>query len=523
MSDEVMQRDMAALRPVETSPDAALRWEWRTFSKKLGRVVDRISSLIPTGSQDSDEIYFLSPTGENVKVRNDLIDLKVLVETDRSGLEQWAPVMKSGFPLPAFEAQKVVQALRIPVYGLQRESYTLDDALEALDRPEIGLRVVHVHKHRRRYLIEGCTAELSDITVDGIPARTIAVEAEDPEAVRRAVDRLGLTGYANINYPRGLLEIVDQLPERYAVVDVGTNSIKLNVSERYADGGWKTLVDKAALTRLGEGLAQSGRIGETALRRTVEAISAMASEAKKQNVHAIAAVGTAGLRTAENSAEVIAAVEARTGVRIEVLSGEEEARLAYLATTQGFAPSTGSVVVFDTGGGSSQFTFGHGTNVDERFSVDVGAARYTDLFGMDGVVPLDVLDEALQAISGDLASLDGRQSPDALIGMGGAITNLTAVALGLAEYDPDRVHGSVITAQEIDRQIELYRSRVAEARRTIPGLQPDRAPVILAGACIVRTVLQKLGKSALKVSDRGLRHGVLIDRFSPDEGEAEDE
>jgi exopolyphosphatase / guanosine-5'-triphosphate,3'-diphosphate pyrophosphatase len=97
--------------------------------------------------------------------------------------------------------------------------------------------------------------------------------------------------------------------------------------------------------------------------------------------------------------------------------------------------------------------------------------------------------------------------------MGGAVTNMTAVKLEMATYNPDRVQGAVLDRAELDRQIQLYRSRDAEARRGIVGLQPKRAEVILAGACIVWTVMDKLGQQTLTVSDRGLRHGVLVQRF----------
>jgi exopolyphosphatase / guanosine-5'-triphosphate,3'-diphosphate pyrophosphatase len=123
------------------------------------------------------------------------------------------------------------------------------------------------------------------------------------------------------------------------------------------------------------------------------------------------------------------------------------------------------------------------------------------------------LREAMAAIAADLSRLDGRTSPDALVAMGGAVTNITAVRHGLAVYDPAVVQGTVLDRAEIDRQIELYRSQDANARRAIVGLQPKRAEVILAGACIVRTVMEKLGKDRLTVSDRGLRHGVLVERF----------
>jgi exopolyphosphatase/guanosine-5'-triphosphate,3'-diphosphate pyrophosphatase len=151
--------------------------------------------------------------------------------------------------------------------------------------------------------------------------------------------------------------------------------------------------------------------------------------------------------------------------------------------------------------------------VAERFSVDVGAVRYTEQYRLDEVVSENDLVAALDAISGDLSSMDGRPTPDALVGMGGAITNITAVSLSLATYDPDAVQGAILTRSEVDRQIEQYRSMDATERRNIVGLQPKRADVILAGACIVRTVMEKLSRDSLRVSDHGLRHGLLIERF----------
>ena len=302
-------------------------------------------------------------------------------------------------------------------------------------------------------------------------------------------------------------------PRRFAVIDVGTNSVKFHIGERDRQGLWRSVVDRAELSRLGEGLAQRGSIGEVPLERTIVAIAGMADEAKRHDVQALVAVGTAGLRIATNGSEAVAAILARTGIPVEVISGDEEGRLAYLGAKSGLAPTSGSLVVFDTGGGSSQFTFGHDAFVDERFSVDVGAARFTERFGLDGAVSAAVVDSALAAIATDLARIRGRPVPDALVGMGGAVTNLTAVRHHLATYDPTIVQGSVLDGGEIDRQIELYRSRDAHARRGIVGLQPKRAEVILAGACIVRTIMTSLGKDSFTVSDRGLRHGVLAERF----------
>jgi exopolyphosphatase/guanosine-5'-triphosphate,3'-diphosphate pyrophosphatase len=307
--------------------------------------------------------------------------------------------------------------------------------------------------------------------------------------------------------------LLNTAPERYAVIDVGTNSVKFHIAERAADGSMRKVVDRAEMTRLGEGLEERGEIGREAIERTAAAIADMVGEAKQNGALAIAAVGTAGLRMARNSTSVIATIRERTKVSIEVISGEEEGRLAYLAVKAGLGVPEGSLVVFDTGGGSSQFTFGRGSRVDERFSVDVGAVRYTERFELNKVVSPDVLRDALAAIAADLSRIEGRPAPDVLVAMGGAITNIAAVKHGLKTYDPDIVQGSVLDRTEIDRQIELYRSRNAAERRAIIGLQPKRADVILAGACIVRTVMDKLGQHALRVSDRGLRHGLLAERF----------
>jgi exopolyphosphatase/guanosine-5'-triphosphate,3'-diphosphate pyrophosphatase len=239
----------------------------------------------------------------------------------------------------------------------------------------------------------------------------------------------------------------------------------------------------------------------------------MADEARRDHALAIAAVGTEGLRQATNGAEVVDTIQRRTGVRVEVISGQEEGRLAYLAVRAGLGPVDGRIAIFDTGGGSSQFTFGDGDHVEEQFSVPVGAVRFTEEFHLDGVVTHDELRAALAAVAAALHRLDNRPRPDILVGMGGAITNITAVMHGLAKYDPEVVQGSVLDRAEIDRQIELYRSKDAEGRRSIVGLQPKRAEVILAGANVIRTVMERLGVDRLTVSDRGLRHGVLVERF----------
>jgi exopolyphosphatase/guanosine-5'-triphosphate,3'-diphosphate pyrophosphatase len=488
------------------------RWEWRTF-EPFADAERRLAALAAAPAQVSDEVYVLAHASEaSVKVRDGLLDVKHLERVDDDGLEQWRPVLKAAFPLARADVVGVLGRLGIGV-DPDRGEYTVDQLLAEVLRPRSDVRVIGVHKERARFTLGGCMAELSELRTDGGATRTLAIESEDPARVIAAVRELGLSARDNVSVPRKLGALAGFDGRRYAVIDVGTNSVKFHIGERAADGSWSAVVDRAEVTRLGEDLDRTGRLGDEAIRRTVDAVGGMAEEARRHGVEAIVAVGTAGLRLAPNRAELIDAVRSLYGVDVEVISGEEEARLAYLATTSGLDVGTGTAVVFDTGGGSSQFTIGRGARVEERFSLNVGAVRYTERFGLDGSVDGATLTATLDALATDLARLEGARPVERVVGMGGAVTNLAAVKHGLARYDPDVVHGTVLDRAEIDRQIELYRTRDAGRRHAIVGLQANRAAVILAGACIVRGILARLDRDALVVSDRGLRHGLLVERF----------
>ena len=380
------------------------------------------------------------------------------------------------------------------------------------------MHIVNVSKTRKRYTLLGCVSELTDLVANGKSVRTVAIEDADASKVIAAVRTMGLARYPNISYPIGLKQLLGlstspPVGSRQAVIDVGTNSVKFCIGELQRDGSWSSVVDRAEVTRLGEGLEQSGVIGPEAMERTAAAISGMKDEANRNGAAGITAVGTMGLRTARNRDAFLKLVSDRCQITIEVLSAEDEARIAYLAVRSGLELSDGAIVIFDSGGGSSQFTFGHGKEVDRQFSVNVGAVRYTERFGLDQAVTSEVLEQALAAIAIDLAALEKATAPGALVGMGGAVTNIAAVKHKLSKYDPDVIQGSKIDRDEVERQVAQYRVLSAEDRRQIVGLQPKRAEVILAGACIVKTIMDKLKCSSLSVSDRGLRHGILLDRF----------
>lgn len=491
------------------------RWEWRTFgdpgsdgASGFGAEVQALRAATPVTSE---ETYVLSPTSDaSVKIRAGLLDVKVLRRVNAAGLQLWEPVVKASFPVTHADAVAAFEALALPPPAMHERHGQEELLREVADR---GARVVPVHKRRHRSVLDGCMVECTDITVDGVSTGSVAVEATNPGLILRTVKDLGLTGRVNTCVARGLRTTLGWVPSRYAVLDVGTNSVKFVCGDRDPSGATRTEVDTAVVTRLGEGLAEAGVLSATAMQRTADAVAELVADARRGGPVDIVAVGTAGLRQAPNRNDFVDAVFTRCGVAVEVISGAEEARLAYRAAVSTLPRTSGALLVFDSGGGSSQFTYGTEDVIEEQRSLDVGAVRYAERFGLTGAVARHTVDEALEAIASDLGWVAGRTPPDSVIGIGGTSTNLAAVSHGLTTYDPDVVHGTVLDLTEMDRQIELYRERSADERRSIPGLQPARAEVILAGACIVRTILTLSGQDAMTVSDRGLRHGVLADRF----------
>jgi exopolyphosphatase/guanosine-5'-triphosphate,3'-diphosphate pyrophosphatase len=188
------------------------RWEWRTFAASFGDAERRFRELPPGKVQESDELYLLSPNCDaNVKVRDELMDIKTLEQVGAGGLQQWRPVMKAGFPLPAAEVEKVCAALRVAPLA-HREAYTLEQLQAELTHASRGVRAVQVHKVRQRYTIGECLAEMAEVVAEGRATRTVAIEFEDPAKVQAAVEQMGLGQFDNVSYPRGLKRLVGLAP-----------------------------------------------------------------------------------------------------------------------------------------------------------------------------------------------------------------------------------------------------------------------------------------------------------------------
>lgn len=299
----------------------------------------------------------------------------------------------------------------------------------------------------------------------------------------------------------------------FATMDVGSNSVKLRVEARDPGGGWRLVDDRQEITRLGEELRARGVVGEAAARRTLAVIRDFAARARALGAAEIAAVGTMCLRRAANAPDFVARAAREAGVAIEIIPGGEEARLAHLGVITGLGAPEGRLAVFDIGGGSTEFVFGEGAAVDDRFSLDVGAIRLTeDICRSDPVTP-EERDALLAAVDAELAPLAGRGPTDLLVGIGGTVTNLSAMQRSLPAYDPELVEGSRLSRDQVAALLELLRGKTIAERKLVVGLEPKRADVILAGAALALGIMDRLGCGLLTVSDRGLRHGLMHDRY----------
>ena len=184
------------------------RWEWRSFGSQFDDAEARLKARGADKLQHSDEIYLLSSVSDaNVKIRDGLMDIKQLEQTDAHGFEQWRPVLKEAFPLPAAAIEAVFATLGVAP-PQDPSAITLDQLLAEVIS-DSNLRTLEVHKARTRYHLEGCVAELTEVVMNGRIIRTVAVESEEPAYISAALQTLGLEGLENVSYPRGLKRLVE--------------------------------------------------------------------------------------------------------------------------------------------------------------------------------------------------------------------------------------------------------------------------------------------------------------------------
>jgi exopolyphosphatase/guanosine-5'-triphosphate,3'-diphosphate pyrophosphatase len=296
---------------------------------------------------------------------------------------------------------------------------------------------------------------------------------------------------------------------RVGVVDLGTNSTRLLVAD-VDDGHVEELGRRTDITRLGEGVDERRQLLPLPIARVRNVLSDYRRELDKRGAERVLALGTSAVRDAENGEAFLGEVEWSYGWKTRLLTGEEEADLTCKGVANG-RPIDDKTLVLDIGGGSTELI-----TAATCVSIDIGSVRLTERFLRSDPPTREELEACAAEAHAALPDLE----PTSAIGVAGTITSLAALALG--RYDPEHVHGRRLSREEVEAQLERLASLPLKERRKLPGLEPERAPVIVAGAVIVDEVLKRYELSGLKVSERDLLHGAaLVAAELPEEPEGD--
>jgi exopolyphosphatase/guanosine-5'-triphosphate,3'-diphosphate pyrophosphatase len=304
---------------------------------------------------------------------------------------------------------------------------------------------------------------------------------------------------------------------RVAAIDLGTNSTRLLVAD--VDGsGVQWLARETRITRLGEGVDERHRLLPLPIARVRNVLTDFRRQAEELGAERSLAVATSAVRDAENGEAFLGEVEWSYGFATRLASGDDEAELTLRGVSTGRDLDEGTLVV-DVGGGSTELIA-----ADFRVSLDVGSVRLTERFLHSDPPTTEELDASAKEVKTLLADRvpdEIRERTSTLVGVAGTITTLAA--LELHGYDPNQVHGHVLTPEVVALELARLASVPVDERRRLAGLEPERAPVIVGGAIVVRELMSHFGVDTLEVSERDLLDGIALDAAAlpaPVEGDA---
>jgi exopolyphosphatase / guanosine-5'-triphosphate,3'-diphosphate pyrophosphatase len=301
---------------------------------------------------------------------------------------------------------------------------------------------------------------------------------------------------------------------RVAVVDIGTNSTRLLVAD-VQDGSLTELERESIVTRLGEGVDATGRLGEEPQQRVFVALDRYAEAIERHGATLRTAVMTSAVRDASNGAEFAAAVRDRYGLEGRTLSGDDEARLTFLGATAARDPS--SLLVIDIGGGSTEMVVGARREVEFHVSTQVGVVRHTERhLHSDPPAPEELVALAADARPALEAAVPAeiRERAGAAVAVAGTATSVAAIDLALDPYDPSRVEGHRVSRARLEELRDRLAALPLDERRGVTGLDPNRAPTIVAGTVILLEVLGAFDLDGFEASERDILWGVALDSTS---------
>lgn len=298
-----------------------------------------------------------------------------------------------------------------------------------------------------------------------------------------------------------------------AAIDIGSNSLLLTV----VDDEGAILHDEARVVGLGRGLGDRGLFLPDRMAAAEAVLADYAAIAKAHGVEpwSVRAVATSGARRAMNAETFFGRVGKDTGLRVRIVSGDEEARLTWLGALRDLDLPDGPLLVVDLGGGSTELVLGDRERIVEKVSLEIGSVRLTERF----LLPAGAREPGRYDPAGlaalrkfvdiEVAKVRLEPQPATVIGVAGSVTTLAATRLGLTRYDAAQVHGSVLERVDLARFVDRLLPASPEERRAMVPSSPERADWLLAGAVILDRVLAAARRSQLRVSDRGLRFGLL--------------
>ena len=297
------------------------------------------------------------------------------------------------------------------------------------------------------------------------------------------------------------------------MVDIGTNSTRLLIADVAPDGALDELHRESIVTRLGDRTDASGRLRDDAMQRVFDALQRYRERIDEHGVTDTTAVLTSAVRDAANGAQFTAAVRERFGLDARTIGGDEEAALTFAGATSERARDGRELLVVDIGGGSTEFVIGRDGEVAFHVSTQAGVVRQTERHIHDDPPPA----HAIATLSTEVAEIIAANVPQARresvahgIAVAGTATSCAAIELELDPYDPARVHGHALTRATVQGILDRLARLTSEQRRQVIGLQPDRAPTIVAGVAMLIEVFDAFGLDALEVSEHDILRGAAL-------------
>jgi exopolyphosphatase/guanosine-5'-triphosphate,3'-diphosphate pyrophosphatase len=298
---------------------------------------------------------------------------------------------------------------------------------------------------------------------------------------------------------------------RVAAIDCGTNSIRLLIAD--VTGTVTDVVRRMEIVRLGEGVDRTGRLADAAIERTRRVLGEYAAQVAEHGAARVRMVATSATRDAANAGDFRAMVRATLGAEPEVVSGDEEARLSFTGAVRGLpAGAEAPYLVVDIGGGSTEFVTGQST-VDKAISVDIGCVRMTERHLPDDPPSRAQIAAAeadiTAAVDRALAAVDGTRART-LVGLAGSVTTVAALAIGLTEYEPARIHHARVPYPEVAKITAGLLAQTREQRLSVAVMHPGRADVIGAGALVLKVIMERSGADSVIASEHDILDGIAL-------------